>query len=545
MSEIHDIELTGCTPEPLMNYLKALGILRLVSEQKDPDAVGYWSSDRFHLRSKLDRDALVEFFLQEYRPTPIADPWAGGSGFFPKDNTKTVEAITASKTPRAELYRTVIEKARRILAEEGITDKPADEDKARLLRRYRREMPDEFVTWMDAAMVLQSEGQLFAPVLGTGGNDGRLDFTQNFTQRLVQLGLIDGKPLKSSASLLEQSVFGTPLAGLGKAAVGQFAPGRAGGPNATQGMEGSSTDNPWDFILMMEGTLMLAGAAVKRLRTGALDRAAFPFSVWNRPVGEAALSSDEIAAARGELWLPLWEWPASLTEIQQLFAEGRAEFGGRPARDAVEFARAVAGLGVDRGIRSFVRYGFLRRSGKAYLAAPLERFVVPETPRDAVALLQGLDAWLGAFRRVANANQAPARCRVALQRLEDAIFDYCRYGRCEDLQQVLIALGRAERTVAITGGRGGCPPFNRLSPQWIGARRLTRVPDRTGGSQRISLGAAEPGCIGCRRRSRGVGGQSRADSHEPRTGEAGTRAVDLDRARDSAPCRLALGGSGD
>ena len=27
----HEIVLTGCTPEPLMSYLKALGVLRLVA----------------------------------------------------------------------------------------------------------------------------------------------------------------------------------------------------------------------------------------------------------------------------------------------------------------------------------------------------------------------------------------------------------------------------------------------------------------------------------------------------------------------------------
>jgi CRISPR-associated protein Csx17 len=39
---IHDLELRGCTPEPLMSYLKALGILRLVSEQKDNNTRGWW-----------------------------------------------------------------------------------------------------------------------------------------------------------------------------------------------------------------------------------------------------------------------------------------------------------------------------------------------------------------------------------------------------------------------------------------------------------------------------------------------------------------------
>ena len=38
----YETVLKGCTPEPLMNYLKALGILRLVAEQRDPNAQGCW-----------------------------------------------------------------------------------------------------------------------------------------------------------------------------------------------------------------------------------------------------------------------------------------------------------------------------------------------------------------------------------------------------------------------------------------------------------------------------------------------------------------------
>ncbi len=41
-TERHTVELTGCIPIPLSHYLKALGILRLVSEQVDTDAKGWW-----------------------------------------------------------------------------------------------------------------------------------------------------------------------------------------------------------------------------------------------------------------------------------------------------------------------------------------------------------------------------------------------------------------------------------------------------------------------------------------------------------------------
>lgn len=442
----HDLDLPGCTPEPLMAYLKALGILRLVAEQKDPDARGWWKNDVFRLRSALHRDALVRFFLEEYKPTPIVAPWAGGSGFFPKDNKQAIESLCSSKSPRCKAYADAIHHVRRIIENEEIGDKPKDEDKTRLIRRYRRELADEVVAWMDAAMVLQPQGQGFAPLLGTGGNDGRLDFTQNFMQRIVALGLHeDGPPSDRSRAWLAHALFAL-RAKLDAASVGQFAPGRAGGPNATQGMEGDSTDNPWDFIFMMEGAIVLAGAAVRRLGVAVSAQAAFPFTVRTVAAGFDSPASKDEAESRGELWLPLWTRPTSTGELRQLFGEGRAEISGRTARDGADFARAVAGLGVDRGITGFNRLGFLKRSGKAFLAAPLGRFEVVE--RSGVDVLREVDPWVERFRRAAGDKNAPPRFGSALRRIDSAIFDYCKYGGEAFFQKIIVALGAAERELA-------------------------------------------------------------------------------------------------
>lgn len=472
MSSSYTVRLPGCTPEPLISYLKALGILRLVSEQVDSHALGHWDRDEFVLESILSREDLVSFLLADYAPTPLLGPWAGGSGFFGNDNRKAVQAIQESSCDRLGPYRKAIGCAQRILENEGLLDKPTGPSKASLLRRYRREMPDSFVRWMDAAMALGEEDEWFAPILGTGGNDGRLDFTQNFMHRIVDLKLHEERPRRAAIDLLGTSLWVEPTAGLGKAAVGQFAPGRTGGPNATQGMEASSTDNPWDFLLGLEGTLTLSAAAVRRFGVSQTARAAFPFTVGARPVGTAAASSQETAEARGELWLPLWKRSASAREVQLLFAEGRAELSGQPARDTVEFSRAVAGLGTDRGIHSFCRYGLFKRSGKAYLAVAAERFEVPTARRGAVDLLLSIDGWLNEFH-TGLSSDAPQRLQSALRRIESKIFDYCRYGERIDLLDLLIGLGAAERELAVTGGqRSGkqiCRPIQTLPAAWIEA----------------------------------------------------------------------------
>ena len=80
---VNDIDLHGCTPEPLMSYLKALGVFRLVAEQADPAATMSWHGGACRLHTTLDRDGLTDFFLNGYCPTPVVGPWGARSGFFP------------------------------------------------------------------------------------------------------------------------------------------------------------------------------------------------------------------------------------------------------------------------------------------------------------------------------------------------------------------------------------------------------------------------------------------------------------------------------
>ena len=51
---MHKIVLKGCWPEPLSNYLKALGVLRVLSESRSyAKCKGYWENDNFVLITTL------------------------------------------------------------------------------------------------------------------------------------------------------------------------------------------------------------------------------------------------------------------------------------------------------------------------------------------------------------------------------------------------------------------------------------------------------------------------------------------------------------
>jgi CRISPR-associated protein Csx17 len=109
-------------------------------------------------------------------------------------------------------------------------------------------------------------------------------------------------------------------------------------------MEGDPTDNPWDFLLMLEGALIPAAAVVRRYGIAEFARASFPFTVRAVAAGFDSPAAKDEADSRGEIWLPLWTSPTNVGDLRQLFGEGRAEISGRRARDGVDFSRAVASL---------------------------------------------------------------------------------------------------------------------------------------------------------------------------------------------------------
>jgi len=468
---IHVHHLTGCSPTPLAHYLKGLGVLRLVAEQKDPAARGWWRDEAFHLATTLDEEALQRFFLEEYVPTPIVAPWNGGSGFYPKDNKTGIEAISRSVAERFVPFRMVIEWARSVIA--GLQESPKGEEKAALLRRCRQSWRGRALEWLEAAVVLDGAGEPTYPaLLGTGGNDRRLDFTNNYMQHLALLFDLEdpAAPARPSAlRLLTVALFGVPGQGLGRNAVGQFLPGNAGGANSTVGFSGDSILNSWDFVLMLEGACLFAASVARRVHATELPQAAAPFAVRSSPVGYGSAAEGE--KDRGEQWFPLWERPATLGELRSLIAEGRSQIGRRSAGRPVDFGRAVARLGVARGITAFQRYGYIERNGQANLAVPLGRWPVRAQPHQ--DLVDQVADWVESLRRATAGDEGPASVARAARVCEEAILACCRDGaNPQRWRDLLIALGQAEaqlpRSPKFTAEKG-LRPLPQLSAEWLAA----------------------------------------------------------------------------
>jgi len=560
--ELH--ELKGCAPVPLANYLKALGVLRLMVEQgADPEARGWWQHERFHLLTNLTQDELERFFLNRYAPTPLLSPWNKGCGFFKpgdpglapleeskaerfgrfrsgiadcwrlldkqseadkviraiKARTKTnktfqtdeqQELLKASDTLRAcvselrtQAARTDLPTSRRdeiaaAIAEiEGLATaatRPPTQQEAKQLkesegynwllnaadRRYKRLkdglLPDcrknwrgGLAEWLAAAVPLDGDGVAQKNyLLGTGGNDGNLEFTNNFMQRLGELFDVaseDGRPSARGGELLANALWATPTNRLESTAVGQFQPGAAGGANSSTGAMGDSQVNPWDFVLMMEGAVLFSARATRRLDPNSFSRAAAPFAVHSRAAGYGSSGGEK--SQRGEQWLPLWGRPATLGEVSALFGEARVQLGRQTANRPVDVARAISRLGVARGVYSFARYGYLERNGRSTLAVPLGRMDVREAPRG--HLIDDLAPWMDRLQRLARGKHAPNRLVQAERQLADAVMAALTHDDTSARWQAILLAAVGVERLQSTGCGFEAGPIPSLTPEWIAA----------------------------------------------------------------------------
>jgi CRISPR-associated protein Csx17 len=482
------IKLSGCKPEPLAHYLKALGVLRLVVEQGlDPQVKGYWHDHSFFLDTSITEERLLDFFLNEYCPTPIISPWNGGSGFYEQtgNKRKILNNIANSTHKRFLDYRGSIETGDRVIRALGLTKEQIQKDKTKkpiLVTKLREELSDIALAWLDTAACLTGsydQPELkHAPLLGTGGNDGNLEFSKVFMEQLqTVIDCTTGAANSIATDLLQAALFDAVIPQLKfSGASGQFNPWAGGGYNAAPGFDGDSRTNPWDYILMLEGSLLFV-SGVTRKYENQKGEFVYPFTV--RPAKSGYGSATDTDADRGELWTPLWEKPAALPELKMLFSEGRVKVQrksgssqtARTARDAVDFALALSQQGTRRGITEFIRYGFQERNGLSYLAVPLGRFKPRTDPQ--ADLLGEIDRYRENLRRVAQSKNCPSSIQQVYRQLDKTIIEFASGKRA--LLDVLIALGAIEKALSRSrsslcdenSSRYGIQPLYPLSSKWV------------------------------------------------------------------------------
>jgi len=206
------------------------------------------------------------------------------------------EEEKVAKEKAGELKKRLEQTVKRLKADNGIrkrikaakeATKKAKKDfgqtlkavKPELIAKLRAQQDPQSREWIDAALALDPEGKVgFTSLFGSGGNDGRMEFTKNLRYHLNTLMDIDtGAARKDSAARFRAAMFGLPTNLLEAKAVGQFFPGRAGGTNMAVGFFGNPGVNPWEFVLMLEGAVALVAGLSRR---GDVEQARVSSPFW-------------------------------------------------------------------------------------------------------------------------------------------------------------------------------------------------------------------------------------------------------------------------
>lgn len=499
---MNDIRLEGCRNETLLGYLKSLGIMRIVAKQVDPHVRSSWLDATMIVHTTADEASLVRFFLEQYAPTPVFNPWNNGAGFDDRDGKPDaamalVERVRGTKGARWQPYRRVVEFLFEEFVRNGERARFLDKkDKDGLLRRLRETCPEEALAWLDAVVILGKSGVAYPFLLGSGGNDGRLDFSVNFIARALDVA--GDKPVAQAKALLLDALHDTTTASLLTASIGQFSSRHAGGANATSGFDAQSLVNPWDFVLMIEGALMFSGGIAKR--SGG-ERLGAPFAFRAVGGGYGSASDPEAQEARGEMWLPVWSGSAGFSAIVDLFRKARADLPSngreplvRSAAAATEAASAAVTAGVGLGIRTLKRTAFVKRNGLAYVATGAGSVTVSETSDEAIALVtEAVAKWIGRVRGLEIAKGG--RLQESLRRFDDTLFDYAQAETAK--RDARMRQGLVSALAAIDLALSQKAP-EKLAPLRYLDERLLRLLDDGSAEHRLAsaiagLGGAKPG----------------------------------------------------
>ncbi|MCD4786201.1 MAG: type I-U CRISPR-associated protein Csx17 [Candidatus Eremiobacteraeota bacterium] len=563
-----EIILQGCTAEPFISYFKALGVHRLLSEQLSPrhpdlpPIKGFWKNRVFHLSSPFSREEIVDFFINEYEPTPIVSPWYAGSGFHEGNNTTGIDAILGATDKRFNPYKETInhiqgwsdfflqnltihkllEIARRKFSQDKkisestrnieemlkplftgnvteskrqkilslkvedlrshkdelntyldepielvksirkfrtqIKKKTLEQNKEKIIQACRNRLSHKVVEWVDVACAIGTEGKIFYPqVMGSGGNEGHLEFSGIFMQCLNYL-FISSSSATSAGSLLATSLLDKISSDFYKLSTGFFDPGRAGGCNQGIGIETKDFPvNPWDIVFNLEGIIAWSSAVPRKYGLVTEKLLSSPFTVQIRGVGYASSSSHDETKAKAEVWTPLWEKPVKYAELKAFLREGRVEVSqqqrrsNRRARNSIEFAEAISTLGVDRGVTDFVRYSILERRGVgSYIALPAGVIQVKEKKEaDLVRELHPILANIDFFLRK-NSKNLPASFQNARRRIDQSIFELLLKGGESRAKRLIASLGNLQRLLSrLDTEKAGniISPYGELEPRWI------------------------------------------------------------------------------
>lgn len=322
LNKVGYVAFPGCNASSLLGWLKGLGLMTVTGQR------GFWQADRFYLEVESIKD-VVETFLNDYHPKPIANPWNKGSGFL------KAGGVDIYLTAKAERWSCVSETFTQIqdrLATEDLT-KSSSDLKLLLYPELKKAISERtFQDWLASVLLIREvKGNQKAeinPMLGTGGNLSSVDLGATYLSCCKTLwDLETGDATQNARTFVEAAIANTPLKNsLVKSGILCHLSPIAdflGELQNTSDVEdypdnGSSSQlaNPVDFILAIEGLVNFCGS-LSELKDGEFQQS----SVADYPLllevnSGSADTSDRSQLSKYEVWLPIWNEPMDIEDFR-------------------------------------------------------------------------------------------------------------------------------------------------------------------------------------------------------------------------------------
>jgi CRISPR-associated protein Csx17 len=362
---------TALMISPLSRYLGALGLLKIVNEQIDANACGFWRQGCFHLEAGISPEELVEFFATHYRPTPCLTPWnkpKGSKGFL---DGIIPPAIASLEGERFAAIHAVAAMAARVMPAYLSAGKVQGEEKVKAFEHLSRDgNSDAFAAWLNVCAITTTDSRgkpmaRFPALLGGSGGFMGADFGEQFVRSLAI----------ASAPHYQAAIFGGRNDAVLESDGNTLIYDPAGRGDGQQGYRVATSDtqasraNPAELILLAEGATFFQGYALTAHQDeqgkGGDRVASFTLAVLHNSAGHPSSSWLENKGQRSEeLWCPLWDEPVPLVEVRDALGRKALLPLPRQISTGTDFALYASRLGRERGLSGFARYFFPPRVGQ-------------------------------------------------------------------------------------------------------------------------------------------------------------------------------------
>jgi CRISPR-associated protein Csx17 len=203
------LPLPGCRHDVLGHALKAIGVLRAISEcaspeDCDPSAEGWWNPDTASFMVRSDRypdvERLAQFFAEKYRPTPVIAAWNKGGGVTDKIEV-TISCRAGDVSKFRERHESVLEdlglKKNKHLSKTGaLVFTLKDQSRLDALKKMTSE------AGLGCAYKVKQQGGNAKTEVTIASNSIPLEtFVEQQRPRLTELGLSAGKGISAGGQL--------------------------------------------------------------------------------------------------------------------------------------------------------------------------------------------------------------------------------------------------------------------------------------------------------------------------------------------------------